>query len=156
VTLRIDHTHDVEAPAELVWEVLTDLDAYPEWNPFVVSASSTLEVGAAMDMRVRVLPFMTQRQREWVRSVEPGIGFCYGLAPVAGGALRSERCHRVTALGPGRARYASRFAIEGWLAGVVKGLLGGALRRGFGEMSAAVKSRSESLAAQPASSDLSG
>lgn len=146
--LRIDHTHEVEAPAEVVWEVLTDLDAYPEWNPFVVAASSSLEVGAPMDMRVRVLPFMTQSQREWVRSVEPGVGFCYGLAPTAGGALRSERSHRVVPLAPGRCRYESRFAIEGWLSGVVKALLGRALRRGFTEMSAAVKTRAESLAAR--------
>ena len=145
--LRIDHTLEIAAPAERVWEVLTDFDAYGDWNPFVVQASASLEVGAAMDMRVRVLPFMTQGQREWITSVEPGRGFCYGLAKNALGALNSERCHRVLPQGEGRCRYESRFAIEGWLSGIVKGLLGGQLRRGFGEMSAAVKTRAESLAA---------
>jgi uncharacterized protein YndB with AHSA1/START domain len=144
--LRIDHTCEIEAPAEGVWRVLTDFEAYGEWNPFVVAAKSRLEVGAAMDMRVRVLPFMTQSQREWITSVEPGVGFCYGLAPRGAGALSSERCHRITAEGPNRCRYESRFAIDGWLSGIIGGLLGRQLRRGFTEMSAAVKARAESLA----------
>ncbi len=146
MALRIDHTHEIEAPAETVWQVLTDLPAYPDWNPFVVAAESSLEVGAAMDMRVRVLPFMAQSQREWVTAVEPGLGFCYGLAPSAGGALASERCHAITPEGPDRCRYESHFELSGWLSGVVKGLLGSQLRRGFTEMSAAVKTRAEALA----------
>jgi len=148
MALRIDHEDEIAAPADVVWRVLTDFAAYGEWNPFVVSAESALEVGAAMDMRVWVLPFLTQRQREWVTEVEPGRGFCYGLAPTMGGALRSRRCHLVTPIDAGRCRYASRFAIEGWLSGVVAGLLGSRLRRGFGEMFSAVKTRAEALAAR--------
>ncbi len=143
--LRIDHTLEIEAPAEVVWQVLTDFDAYGEWNPFVVEATCALDVGSAMDMRVRVLPFMAQSQREWVTSVEPGRGFCYAMSMTPGRALRSERCHRVEPLLPERCRYESRFEIAGPLSAVVKGLLGGQLRRGFGEMSAAVKVRAESL-----------
>lgn len=148
MALRIDHESEIEAPADVVWQVLTDFAAYGEWNPFVVSAESALEVGAPMDMRVRVLPFLPQRQREWVTEVEPGRGFCYGLAPTRGAALRSRRCHRVTPLDEGRCLYESRFAIEGWLSVVVAALLGRQLRRGFAEMFAAVKIRAESLAAR--------
>lgn len=147
MALRIDHEHTIAAPAEVVWRVLTDFEHYGEWNPFVIEAQCALEVGAAMDMRVRVLPFMAQGQREWVTSVEPERGFCYGLPPSVAGALRSERCHVITPDGPDRCRYTSQFAIEGWLAGVVKLMLGRQLRRGFTGMSAGVKARAEALAA---------
>src|SRR3954466_2472309 len=36
------HTHiDIAATPERLWDVLMDLPAYPEWNPFVRSAEGT-------------------------------------------------------------------------------------------------------------------
>ena len=29
---------EIDAPIEAVWETLTDLSAYADWNPFIVSA----------------------------------------------------------------------------------------------------------------------
>ena len=40
----------IEASLTLVWEILTDLDRYGEWNPFCVKASSTMEMGAPVYM----------------------------------------------------------------------------------------------------------
>ena len=33
--MRIEFMREVEAPKELVWSVITDFEAYAEWNPFV-------------------------------------------------------------------------------------------------------------------------
>ncbi len=41
---------EIEAPASMVWEILTDLPRYGEWNPFCVRAESTLEIGAPIHM----------------------------------------------------------------------------------------------------------
>jgi hypothetical protein len=146
MSIRIDHELAVSAPAEVVWEVLTDLARYGEWNPFVVAASSSLVVGEPIDMKVRVLSFMTQSQRETISHNEPGRSYCYGLARNRIGALYSERCHVITPIGPDRCTYESRFELAGWLSPVVSGLLGRSLRRGFTEMSEAVKLRAETLA----------
>lgn len=146
MSLRIDHSLEIAAPAELVWQVLTDFEAYREWNPFVVAASCSLIVGEPMDMRVRVLPFMVQPQREWITSCEEGRGFCYAMSMEPGKLLRSRRCHEITPVDPAASRYESRFAIEGPLSGIVAGLLGSQLRRGFTEMSEEMKARAERLA----------
>ncbi|HEX5067947.1 MAG TPA: SRPBCC domain-containing protein [Myxococcota bacterium] len=142
----IEHVLEIDAPAATVWHVIADLERYPEWNAFVVSCRSTLEVGAPIDMRVRVLPFLAQPQRETIQEHVPGQRLCYGLPPGATGALASQRCHHVEALGPTCARYTSRFQLSGWLAPVVRGLLGAQLRRGFTEMSAGIQKRAESRA----------
>jgi len=36
---------DIEATPELVWEVLTDVPAYPEWSPLITSAEGSFTAG---------------------------------------------------------------------------------------------------------------
>ncbi|GAB2710416.1 SRPBCC family protein [Nocardia thraciensis] len=142
----IDDSVDIDAPAEVVWKVLTDFPAYGEWNPFVPGCRTTLEPGAPIDMRVRLVGPRPKAQREWIRSHTPGAEFSYAMRPVPLGALHSLRSHTLTPLDAGRCRYTSHFEIAGWLQPVVTGLLGSALRRGFGDMTAAVQQRAQQLA----------
>ena len=133
----------IDAPAEQVWTVVTDLASYPVWNPFVVSCASTLVPGDPIDMRVRIFARFAQPQREQILEHEPGRWLCYGLAPSRLGALASRRSHEVLTAGVSRTRYVSRFELSGWLAPLVKWVLGARLRAGFGAMSAALKARAE-------------
>lgn len=143
--MRLVHTVEVAAPVERVWQVIVDLDRYPEWNPFVVACRSSLRVGEPIDMRVRVVPFFAQPQRETILAHEPGRLLCYGLPKRGSGALVSRRCHELEPLGSERTRYVSRFELEGWMEPVVRTLLGRQLAGGFAAMSAAIGARVESL-----------
>ncbi|MGH8353881.1 MAG: SRPBCC domain-containing protein [Pseudomonas sp.] len=40
----------IDAPAALVWEVLVDLERYPQWNPFTVKVESTLKLGEPVNL----------------------------------------------------------------------------------------------------------
>ena len=139
--ITVDHVLEIAAPAERVWSVIVDLDAYPLWNPFVVACRSTLAVGDPIWMRVRVFRFLSQPQRETIFEHVPGRRLCYGLAPLPLGALASQRCHEVEPLGPDHTRYRSHFELRGWLAPLVRLLLGARLAHGFGAMSNALADR---------------
>ncbi|GAA5062587.1 SRPBCC domain-containing protein [Nocardia callitridis] len=140
----IDANVEIAAPAELVWEVITDFARYGEWNSFVPECSSSLRPGDPIDMRVR-LAGGVRRQREFVRAHEPGTRFSYSMKPVPLGTLHSLREHTVTSIDAGHARYTSHFEIAGWLNPVVSALLGSSLRRGFGAMTEDIKRRAETL-----------
>ena len=72
---------EVDAPPEVVWDVLTDLSAYPEWNPHVTAASGDLRERSDLDIEVRpggsrsrsmnvtVTALEPQRKLEWVGTV---------------------------------------------------------------------------------------
>jgi hypothetical protein len=77
---------EIAAPAGRVWQILTDFDAYPEWNPFMKSVrgrperSSKLEVrieppgGRAMTFKPTVLEAEPERELRWLgRVLLPGI-----------------------------------------------------------------------------------
>lgn len=142
----IDEVCEIAAPAAFVWDVVTDLPAYGEWNPFVVSCRSTLVVGEQIALRVRLVPWFTQPQDETVFDHVPGQRLCYGLDGGALGAIVSRRSHELDALGPARCRYRSHFELSGWLAGVVRMLFGSSLHRGFHAMTDAIRQRAEQRA----------
>jgi len=142
-SFTIDHVLEIGVPAARVWAVLCDLDAYPAWNPFVVACRSTLVVGDPIWMRVRIFRGFAQPQRETIFEHVAGRRLCYGLAALPLGALASDRCHEVEPLGPDRTRYRSHFELRGWLAPLVRFLLGARLAKGFGAMSEALAARAE-------------
>jgi uncharacterized protein YndB with AHSA1/START domain len=43
---------DIDATPERVWQVLTDLPAYAEWNPFITEAGGAFVVGERLSVRV--------------------------------------------------------------------------------------------------------
>ena len=145
MSFRIEHDLEVDAACETVWEVITDLPRYSEWNPFVASCQSTLEPGDPIHMRVHIFRAFAQPQTETIFEHVPGRRVCYGVEKNSLRALWSHRCHSVEAAEDGRARYRSRFELSGWLAPVVRWLFGSRMRRGFDEMSIGIKQRSEFL-----------
>ncbi|WP_082778155.1 SRPBCC domain-containing protein [Tsukamurella pseudospumae] len=51
----VERSVEIEASPAEVWRVLTDFEAYPQWNPFVIRAAAPdgLEVGRDLDVRIR-------------------------------------------------------------------------------------------------------
>lgn len=143
----IDRTLEIDAPADVVWEVISDLPRYGEWNPFCIAVKSTLKPGDPIDMQVKLMS-RPQFQREFMIHCEPGQGFAYRMKPVPGGALSSHRSHAITAVDAQSSRYRSYFHMRGWLLPLVGGLLGRRLQAGFAGMNQGVKQRAERLWAE--------
>jgi len=64
---------DIDATAERVWQVLTDLPAYAEWNPFVTEADGALVEGGRLSVSVPPVGVLVQAKlRPTVVEVVPG------------------------------------------------------------------------------------
>jgi hypothetical protein len=77
---------DIDAGAPLVWRALTELDAYPQWNPFFVTARGELRPDAKLTLTMKpvgkspvdfsplILEVQPQRHIVWRgRLVMPGL-----------------------------------------------------------------------------------
>jgi hypothetical protein len=101
-TIRTEVT--VDAPPTAVWNVLTDLDAYEEWNPQITRASGHVREGERIEIRIeptgqravsmkpRVTAVDEPRKLEWVGKLSiPGVfagRHAFELVPVDDGATR--------------------------------------------------------------------
>jgi hypothetical protein len=47
----------INASAEKVWNVLTDFDKYPEWNPFIHSIKGEVIVGQNIEVKIQTMNF---------------------------------------------------------------------------------------------------
>jgi len=149
---RIEARVMIDAPAELVWKVITDLDRYPEWNRFTPRISLTtaeLAAGAELDLDCQ----MTERQllrdeHETILELAPErFAFCMGTSRTRGRpGIRSQRwqfCERVDAE---RTRFFNHEQFEGPLAPLVQLLFARKLRRAFERYVQDLKRRAEALA----------
>src|SRR5918999_2074632 len=77
---------EIGASARRVWDILTDFGSYPDWNPFITSASGEAERGATLEIRIeppegramtfkpRVLEATPERELRWLgRLFLPGV-----------------------------------------------------------------------------------
>lgn len=61
----------INAPADRVWSVLTDVEAYPEWNPFFVKAEGKLAVGNELDVTMQPVGKSAQSFSPEILELEP-------------------------------------------------------------------------------------
>lgn len=137
---------DIDAPASTVWRVLTDVERYPEWNPFIRRLEGSLTPGARLVVRIappgakgmtfrpRVISVAVARELAWLGSV--------GVR----GIFDGEHSFAIEPRGAGGCRFvhSERFT------GILVPLLGRSLEAtetGFTLMNEAIRDRAEALVA---------
>ena len=80
--IRKIHTEiEIEAPADRVWQELTDFAAFPDWNPFIESVEGDLSAGARLKVNLKGMSFNptllkveADRELRWLgRLMAPGL-----------------------------------------------------------------------------------
>jgi hypothetical protein len=62
---------EIDAPPSVVWEVITDLESYADWNPFIPKATGEVRVGERLLIRVEPPGSFGGTFRPRVKGVEP-------------------------------------------------------------------------------------
>ena len=148
--MREIHTEiEIDAAPEEVWRVLTDFDAYPEWNPFVKSVRGEPAVGARLEIFVQVPGGPGRKFRPRVLRAEPARELRWiGTLPVPG-LFNGEHIFQLEPSGEGR----TRFLHGELLSGLLIPLMGATLEkseRGYALMNEALKRRVEGAAGRAA------
>jgi hypothetical protein len=135
----------IESDPATVWDVLTDFSAYDEWNPTLVRARGTAEIGEYVWFTLSLPNGITVPFRPRVTVVEPNRELRWGFS--VDDVLRTEHAVSIvptdgTANG-GRVRLLQRERVTGPFAVPVMGVLGATVRAGVETMSESLARRAE-------------
>ena len=132
---------EIDAPVERVWEVLTDFDRFPDWNPFIRRIHGKAQVGSRLDVFLGASGTRGMRFRPTVTKVVPNRELRWlgrlGLPRLFDG----EHIFQIEPLGPTRARFIQRERFRGLLVPLMARSLNRDARRGFEEMNHALQAR---------------
>jgi hypothetical protein len=121
----------IDAAPATVWDVLVDIDRYPQWNEYAISAVGDLRVGGEVEINVprqgekrgpvnnRVTEIVVNQRLCW-RSLSWYRWLVYGV-----------RCRHLEAQPDGSTLFREIETMHGTLAGVIRKAMGPQLLRGI-------------------------
>ena len=141
------HTQiDIDATPETVWNILTDLDNYTDWNPFIIEASGNVTVGEKLVNRIQPPGKKAMTIKPVVTAVEPAKTFEWlghlGFPGIFDGRHRFDL--EATPAGGTRVIHSEMF--DGVLVRFLRKMLDTQTKAGFEAMNSALKTRAEAHA----------
>lgn len=145
--VRVEDRIGVQAPAEVIWEIVHDLSAWGEWNPTYTAAAGEIRIGAtlvltlalpgqpAQEIRPKVLEWVPNEQLHWQLSL-------------MGGLIRTMRYIEIEPVGPANCVVDNGELFGGLMGPSLGKRMGRTVRRGFQAMNEALKARAEAVWAQ--------
>ena len=135
---------EIDAPAERVWDVLSDLSRYGEWNPFITKAKGELIEGAKLAIGIEPPGGRQMEFKPTVLEVEPNRSVRWLGRFILPGIFDGEHTLAVEPVGESTARFTQRERFSGILT-AFSGKLFNRTQTGFEAMNEALKRRCESL-----------
>jgi hypothetical protein len=134
---------EIAAPADRVWDVLTDLRAYSRWNPEITVVDGQAVKGQTLTLRVHS-DRGTSTIRPTVRAAEPGRELRWlNHFHEIGGLADGEQRFTIEPAGQGRVRFTQAQTFRGIAVPFMHGTMEADCSR-FDAMNAALKKRAES------------
>ena len=138
------HTEiDIDATPETVWNILTNLDEYENWNPFVVSAAGTVDVGERLTNRLQPPDGKAMTIKPTVTVVDTDTAFEWLGRIGVPGIFDGRHRFGLEASPSGGTRLVHSEHFNGVLVRIMRKSLDTKTRNGFVAMNEALKARAE-------------
>jgi len=134
---------EIEASAERVWKVLTNIAAFPQWNPFIRRASGEIRTGERLEVHMQPSGAKAMTFRPKVLKVEPNRELRWRGQLWVRGLFDGEHIFTIENIAPARVRFVQREQFSGVLVPLLARSLDRDTKRGFDEMNQALKSQAE-------------
>ena len=143
MALELRTSVDIEAPPAAVWEILTDLPAYADWNPFITSSQGAIAPGRRLTNRLEPAGKRPVTFRPTVTAVDEGRALEWVGRLIMPGLFDGRHRFELVETGGGT-RLVQTERFTGLLVPLFARSLDTTTRAGFEAMNAALKARAES------------
>jgi hypothetical protein len=140
----VEHRIGVQAPAEIVWEVVSDFQSWHEWNPLYRKAEGQLKIGTAMTLEQHLpgqpATVIAPIVQDWVPYEQ-----LHWRSKRVGGFVTAIRYLEIEDMGAGSSTFSNGELFIGMLLRLISRDERRKLRAAFTEMGEAVRDRAEAI-----------
>jgi hypothetical protein len=142
-TIEVTTEIEIAASAETVWRVLTELERYPEWNPFIRSARGSLDIGGTVRLSPRTSIGVPLRFHATIVTHDEPRELRWRGQFIGSWLATGDHSFVIEPIGDRRVRFVHSEKFTGLLPRLGARLLEGETRHGFSEMNRALAARAE-------------
>ncbi len=139
---KIEHRIGIEAPADVVWEILADIPGWESWNPLYPKAAGVLRIGDALDLTVAIPGEPHRAIRPVIVDWVPRDQIHWQLS-MMGGLVRSVRYLELEVLGESNVIFSNGEIFAGLLGPMIANSKRRAIRKGFAALGEALAAKAE-------------
>ena len=140
--VKIEHRIGIRAPADVIWEAISDLGAWKDWNPLYPRANGVLRIGAQLDLDVAIPGQKVRTIRPVILDWVPNDQIHWRVS-MLGGLIQSTRYIEIEALTETGCIFSNGELFRGRFASLALRRVAKDIRKGFAAMGEAVKARAE-------------
>jgi hypothetical protein len=145
---RIETRVLINARPEQVWSTLTDFEAYPDWNPFIVKLKGKPVVGTTLGVHLKLGNKTPQVFKPKVLVAQRGGEFRWRGKLFVRGLFDGEHYFKLRPLKDGQTELTHGEQFSGLLAGLIMRMIHAETVQGFGLMNRALRARVEAVVAK--------
>lgn len=134
---------EIQASTERVWQLLTDLTSFPQWNPFIRRAQGEIKERARLEVYIQPSGAGGMTFKPTILKVEPNRELRWLGRLIMPGLFDGEHIFTIEPLGNNRTRFTQREIFNGLFVPLLAHSLKTDTLRGFEEMNQALKARAE-------------
>jgi len=139
-------TFPIVASPEAVWEVLTDFERYPEWNPSLPSISGELRSGSTVSLTLAMPGRPSPKVKGTLGDVEPGRRLTWHGNVGGDWLFAGTREFLIDAQSDGTVRFTHVEDVRGVLFPLFRAVMGSAIQRHHDALNVALTERAEGRA----------
>ncbi|MDH3580277.1 MAG: SRPBCC domain-containing protein [Hyphomicrobiales bacterium] len=144
--MKTIHTEiGIDAPAPIVWDVISDLKSWEKWNP-IIKVSGPLAVGETLTIDVAMGGDKAKRLKPKIVRLVEGKELRWRGGMLLGFVFQGEHGFRVSAEDKGRSRFEQFEVFSGLLSGVIVARDGKRIETGFQAINRLLKREAEARA----------
>ena len=141
-------TFPIDASADTVWDVLTDFERYPEWNPSLPSISGELQPGSTVSLTLAMPGRPSAKVKARFGDVEPGRRLTWHGNVGADWLFAGTREFVIDPQEDGSVLFTHVEDVRGVLFPLFRAFMGSAIQRHHDALNVALTERAEGRAAR--------
>lgn len=105
----------INATPEKVWNVLTDFESYPNWNPFIRSVEGEVFEGSVFSVKLQPLGGRSMKFKPICLTYHENLEFSWLGKLMTKGIFDGKHCFELTAIEGGKTKFIQREEFKGFL-----------------------------------------